>query len=70
MFEFNPAMIYFFIRRFHYRKSSIRPRLSNKPPPPPHMPFQGKKVNGPPFLLSPLPSPLPDYSSLTNDGLY
>ena len=66
MFEFNPAMIYFFIRRFHYRKSSIRPRLSNKPPPPPpHMPFQGKKVNGPP-----LPSPLPDYSSLTNDGLY
>ena len=35
MFEFNSAMICFFIRLLHYRKSSINPSLSNKPPPPP-----------------------------------
>ena len=32
MFELNSAMIYFFIRRFHYPKSSIKLCLSNKPP--------------------------------------
>ena len=37
-----------------YRKSSIKPPLSNKPPPP----FQRRKVNKPPSLLSP-PLPLP-----------
>ena len=36
-----------------YRKSSIKPHLSNKPPPSnkPLPPFQGKKVNKPPFLV-------------------
>ena len=49
------------------RKSSIKPPLSNMPPPSVISPlFQGKKVYKPP-PLPPLPSP--KYSSLINDVL-
>ena len=55
----------------YYRKSSIKPPLSNKPPssnsPPP---FQGKKVNKPPSIFSSDPLPSPNYSTLINERLY
>ena len=54
---------------FKYRKCSIRHPLSNKPPPSNNPPFfQGKKVNKPPSLLG--PPPTPNYSPLINDRLY
>ena len=54
---------------FKYRKCSVRHPLSNKPPPSDNPPFfQGKKVNKPPSLLG--PPPTPNYSPLINDRLY